>query len=48
MEQQDHDRHRGPQLLHDELPEEHEDPLIQRLHLIIRQAIKVLAVLMVW
>ncbi|QJR00688.1 phosphate-starvation-inducible PsiE family protein [Halomonas sp. PGE1] len=32
---------------HDELPKEHEDPLIQRLHFIIRQAIKVLAVLMV-
>ncbi|WP_169959261.1 phosphate-starvation-inducible PsiE family protein [Halomonas sp. PGE1] len=47
MEQQDHDRHRGPQLQHDELPKEHEDPLIQRLHFIIRQAIKVLAVLMV-
>ncbi|PWV79763.1 phosphate-starvation-inducible PsiE family protein [Halomonas sp. A11-A] len=47
MEQHDHDRHRGPQLQHDELPEEHEDPLIRRLHFIIRQAIKVLAVLMV-
>ncbi len=47
MEQHDHGRHRGPQLQHDELPKEHEDPLIRRLHLIIRQAIKLLAVLMV-
>ncbi|AXY44217.1 hypothetical protein D1793_07160 [Halomonas sp. JS92-SW72] len=34
-------------MLHDELPEEHEDPLIRRLHVIIRYAIKLLAVLMV-
>lgn len=38
---------RHPKLLHDELPEEHEDPLIRKLHLIIRYAIKLLAVLMV-
>ncbi|APX91980.1 hypothetical protein BWR19_02900 [Halomonas sp. 1513] len=36
-----------PQLLHDELPKEHEDALIRKLHLVIRYAIKVLAVLMV-
>ncbi|MCG6657556.1 phosphate-starvation-inducible PsiE family protein [Halomonas campisalis] len=34
-------------MLHDELPEEHEDPLIRRLHVVIRFAIKLLAVLMV-
>lgn len=34
-------------LLHDELPEEHEDPLIGILHRIIRVGVKVLAVLMV-
>lgn len=39
--------HRGPQLMHDELPKEHEDPLIRRLHVVIRYAIKLLAVLMV-
>ncbi len=37
----------APRLLHDELPEEHEDPLIRRLHVVIRYAIKLLAVLMV-
>ncbi|MCE0732645.1 phosphate-starvation-inducible PsiE family protein [Halomonas sp. G15] len=47
MERQDDDLNHGPQLLHDELPKEHEDPLIRRLHLVIRFAIKVLAVLMV-
>ncbi len=47
MEQQDQDVRHGPKLLHDELPKEHEDPLIRRLHLVIRQAIKLLAVLMV-
>ncbi|MFB9147273.1 phosphate-starvation-inducible PsiE family protein [Halomonas alkalicola] len=47
MEQHDQDARHGPRLQHDELPKEHEDPLIRRLHLIIRQAIKVLAVLMV-
>lgn len=36
-----------PRLLHDELPEEHDDPLIRKLHLVIRYAIKFLAVLMV-
>ncbi|MBB3192142.1 phosphate-starvation-inducible PsiE family protein [Halomonas cerina] len=35
-------------LLHDELPAEHEDPLIGRLHRIIRIGVKVLAVLMVF
>ena len=47
MEQHDQDARHGPRLLHDELPKEHEDPLIRRLHLVIRQAIKLLAVLMV-
>jgi uncharacterized membrane protein (DUF373 family) len=37
----------GPRLLHDELPKEHEDPLIRRLHVVIRYAIRLLAVLMV-
>lgn len=36
------------QLLHDELPKEHEDPLIGVLHRIIRGGVKVLAVLMVF
>lgn len=35
-------------LLHDELPEEHEDPLIGVLHRIIRVGVKVLAILMVF
>ena len=35
-------------LLHNELPEEHSDPLIQSLHRIIRGAVRVLAVLMVF
>lgn len=34
-------------LIHEELPEEHADPLIRFLHRIIRIAIRVLAVLMV-
>jgi uncharacterized membrane protein (DUF373 family) len=34
-------------IFHEELPEEHPDPLIQFLHGIIRVAVKVLAVLMV-
>lgn len=33
-------------MLHDELPAEHEDALIRRLHLVIRFAVKLLAVLM--
>ncbi|MDR5866101.1 phosphate-starvation-inducible PsiE family protein [Halomonas koreensis] len=36
------------QLFHDELPKEHEDPLIGTLHRIIRVGVKVLAVLMVF
>lgn len=47
MEKYTNEVKRLPQLLHDELPAEHEDPLIRRLHLIIRYAVKVLAVLMV-
>lgn len=46
----EHDKstgHSPPQLMHDELPKEHDDPLIRKLHLVIRFAIKVLAVLMV-
>jgi uncharacterized membrane protein (DUF373 family) len=35
-------------LLHDELPEEHEDSLVRFLHRIIRLSVKVLAVLMVF
>lgn len=35
-------------LIHEELPEEHEDPLIRFLHRIIRVAVKFLAVLMVF
>jgi uncharacterized membrane protein (DUF373 family) len=35
-------------LIHDELPKEHEDPLIRFLHRIIRIAVKALAVLMVF
>ncbi|WP_323843899.1 phosphate-starvation-inducible PsiE family protein [Microbulbifer magnicolonia] len=34
------------QLIHDELPKEHEDPLIRVLHQVIRNAVRVLAVLM--
>jgi uncharacterized membrane protein (DUF373 family) len=34
-------------LHHDELPQEHEDPLIRQLHRVIRFAVKVLSVLMV-
>jgi len=40
-------RAQAPRLLHDELAEEHEDPLIRRLHLVIRYAIKLLAIMMV-
>ncbi len=47
MDKHTHEGKSLPQLLHDELPAEHEDPLIRRLHLIIRYAVKVLAVLMV-
>ncbi|MBY5931285.1 MULTISPECIES: phosphate-starvation-inducible PsiE family protein [Halomonas] len=36
------------QLIHDELPKEHEDPLISALHRIIRFGVKILAVLMVF
>ena len=35
-------------MIHEELPEEHSDPLIGFLHQIIRVAVKVLAVLMVF
>ncbi|MCW5599323.1 phosphate-starvation-inducible PsiE family protein [Nitrosomonas sp.] len=34
-------------LLHEELPKEHEDPMIRVLHIIIRGAVRVLAILMV-
>ncbi|MFG6177722.1 phosphate-starvation-inducible PsiE family protein [Halomonas sp. THAF12] len=44
----DPSKEKRPQLLHDELPEEHEDPLIGILHRIIRIGVKVLAVLMVF
>ena len=35
-----------PQLIHDELPPEHDDPLIRILHKVIRNSVRVLAVLM--
>ena len=35
-------------LIHEELPEEHEDPLIRFLHRIIRVSVKFLAILMVF
>ncbi len=47
MQDDDKAMPQAPRLLHDELPEEHEDPLIRRLHVVIRFAIKLLAVLMV-
>ncbi|MDT8895695.1 phosphate-starvation-inducible PsiE family protein [Halomonas sp. I1] len=40
-------REQRHQLVHDELPSEHDDPLIRTLHRVIRIAVKVLAVLMV-
>ncbi len=40
----DPDQHR--KVIHEELPPEHEDPLIRHLHLLIRASIRVLAVLM--
>lgn len=42
MEHEDHH-----EIIHEELPEQHEDPLIRVLHRIIRAAVRVLAVLMV-
>lgn len=39
----DDGRHR---LIHDELPKEHEDPLVRVLHLVIRNSVRLLAVLM--
>ncbi|MFO8046998.1 MAG: phosphate-starvation-inducible PsiE family protein [Halomonas sp.] len=47
MQDDDKAMPQAPRLLHDELPAEHEDPLIRRLHVVIRYAIKLLAVLMV-
>lgn len=41
------DKHESGGSEHDELPEEHPDPLIRTLNLAIRVAVKVLAVLMV-
>ena len=38
------ERHR--EVIHEELPKEHDDPLIRHLHHLIRAAIRVLAVLM--
>ena len=40
----DLDHHR--KVIHEELPQEHDDPLIRHLHFLIRAAIRVLAVLM--
>ena len=42
-----HDKSPPEEITHDELPEEHVDPLIRRLHALIRGAVKVLAVIMV-
>ena len=47
MQDEDGATQQAPRLMHDELPEEHVDPLIRYLHVIIRYAIKLLAVLMV-
>ncbi|MBB3139776.1 phosphate-starvation-inducible PsiE family protein [Halomonas organivorans] len=41
-------KEKRPQLLHDELPKEHDDPLIGMLHRVIRVGVKVLAILMVF
>lgn len=43
MEQEDHHH----EIIHEELPEQHEDPLIRFLHRIIRGAVRILAILMV-
>ena len=40
------DQYRKPSILHEELPAEHEDPLIRVLHIIIRASIRFLAILM--
>ena len=40
-------RRRLPSLIHEELPKEHEIPLVKVLHRIIRVCVKFLAVLMV-
>ncbi|WP_240746441.1 phosphate-starvation-inducible PsiE family protein [Desulfuromonas acetexigens] len=44
MKMEHEDQH---ETIHEELPEQHEDPLIRVLHRIIRAAVRVLAVLMV-
>ncbi|UTW47943.1 phosphate-starvation-inducible PsiE family protein [Bacterioplanoides sp. SCSIO 12839] len=41
------DKNKKVSIVHEELPEEHDDPLIRFLHQIIRLAIKTLAILMV-
>lgn len=49
-EENSRDKRRWPhhRLIHEELPEEHNDPLIRVLHRVIRVSVKVLAVLMVF
>lgn len=42
-----HDKSPPEEITHDELPSEHVDPLIRRLHAIIRIAVKALAIIMV-
>jgi len=37
-----------PSLVHEELPQEHDDPLIRVLHRIIRGSVRILAILMVF
>lgn len=41
------DRDEQHTLIHEELPKEHDDPLIRVLHLVIRNSVRLLAVLMV-
>lgn len=40
------DQQRRPTLIHEELPAEHEDPLIRVLHIVIRASVRILAILM--
>lgn len=40
------DQRRRPTLIHEELPAEHEDPLIRVLHIVIRASVRFLAILM--
>ncbi|WP_236250379.1 phosphate-starvation-inducible PsiE family protein [Microbulbifer sp. ALW1] len=40
------EKHNPHELIHDELPKEHEDPLVRMLHVAIRSSVRVLAILM--